>query len=412
MKTGFLALLLIPMLSFGQYSDPNVAKPLTDYGSDGIYTVATTAFENPYFTGHDIVIYHPQEITTPVPTVFYSHAYGGNNPAYISGLTDFVAKKGYAFVFVPYQTTGVTVPDRYENLLEGFKKAARDYPSIIDTTHVGFMGHSFGGGASFGNSFNCFTNYNWGSSGRFIYASAQWYSYNISQSDLQNFPSDVKLITEIYGNDSINDHRMAADIFSNIGISLTEKDFLILQADTLNGYIYPADHNTPNTTIALNAHDYYGIYRLLDALMDYTWNGVTAAKDVCLGNGSATQLTLPGGLKPLLQTDAPLIYRPQSSYEFPCDSSINQRVNYCSSVTEITETTMSFTTSPNPSDGMYFISSDHYFTIHDVVGIDGKSVQFELQQTDVTTQKLSLFAESGVYYVKTDFGTIRLLKEE
>lgn len=189
MKILSALILTIPFLATAQYSDPNIGKPSSGYGSDGPYTVASESFNNVNFPGEDIVIYHPQEINTPVPTIFYSHGYGGNNPLYIKGLTDFVAKKGYALVFVPYQTTGVSVPLRYENLLQGFRKAARDYPNIIDTTRAAFMGHSFGGGASFGNSFKCFTENNWGSNGRFIYVSAQWYSYNISQNDLQNFPS-------------------------------------------------------------------------------------------------------------------------------------------------------------------------------------------------------------------------------
>ena len=295
-----------------QYSDPNVPMPSSGYGSNGTYTVAMETFNNANFNGHDIVIFHPQEITTPVPTIFYSHAYGGNNPNYISGLTDFVAKKGYAFVFVPYQTTGVTVPERYTNLLQGFRKAARDYPNIIDTTRTGFMGHSFGGGASFGNSYTCFTENNWGSNGKFIYASAEWYSYNITQNQLQNFPANTKLVTEIYLSDSINDHRMAMDVFTNISIPESEKDFLILQRDTVGGYVYNADHNTPNTMIAFDAHDYYGIYRILDALADYTWNGTQAAKNVCLGNGSAEQTTMPGALKPMLQTDNPTTIRPMT----------------------------------------------------------------------------------------------------
>ena len=37
----------------------------------------------------------------------------------------------------------VSIEDRYDILREGFRHAARKYPQIIDTTKVGFMGHSF-----------------------------------------------------------------------------------------------------------------------------------------------------------------------------------------------------------------------------------------------------------------------------
>lgn len=408
MRIIHLLALCFPCVLAAQYDDPNIPVPASGYGSDGNYTVAVEAFENVYYPGKDIRIYHPAEISTPVPVIFYSHAYGGFNPANIFGLTDFVAKKGYAFVFVPYQTTGVSVENRYENLLAGFRKAARDFPGIIDTTKVGFMGHSFGGGASFASAYSCFTENNWGSAGRFVYASAQWYSYNISQTELQNFPNDVRLISEIYADDSTNDHRLAADIFSNIGIPDTEKDFLILQGDTINGYVYEAGHGVPNCVSAFNALDYYGIYRLLDALCDYTWTGNLSAKIVALGNGSAAQVTMPGGLKPMLQTDHPVIYRLQSGFEFPCDTLINLRVDYCDAVTEITEMGLpEMGITPNPSTGKWVITGDNRIILS-VVATDGKQIPFTVSE-EAGNQELQLQTDqNGVYLVQTDRGVLRL----
>lgn len=411
MKSQLLLLLFFPFLTLAQYSDPNVGKPASGYGSDGTYTVVTESFNNVNFNGENIVIYHPQEITTPVPTIFYSHGYGGNNPNNIKGLTDFVAKKGYALVFVPYQTLGVTVLNRYENLLQGFRKAARDYPGIIDTTRAAFMGHSFGGGASFGNAFKCFTENNWGSNGRFIYVSAQWYSYNITQNQLQNFPADVKLVTEIYESDSTNDHRLAADIFRNISISNSEKDFLILQRDTVNGYVYPADHNTPNTTIALNAHDYYGIYRILDALADYTWNGNQAAKTVCLGNGSSAQVTLPGGLKPMIQTDAPNITRPMNSYQFPCDSTINLRINYCESLNSVKENQLrDLAIFPNPATNQFQLLTDSTLNFAKLYDAFGREIELEFHEISGGYVFEVANLVKGVYFLRTNLGTRQLIK--
>ncbi len=411
MKILFSLLFISPFLVAAQYSDPNIGKPTSGYGSDGTFTVASESFNNDHYNGQNIVVFHPQEISTPVPTIFYSHGYGGNNPIYIKGLTDFVAKKGYALVFVPYQTLGVTVLERYENLLDGFRKAARDYPNIIDTTRAAFMGHSFGGGASFGNAFTCFTENNWGSNGRFIYVSAQWYSYNIDQNQLQNFPNDVKLITEIYESDSTNDHRLAADIFRNISISNAEKDFLVLQRDTVGGYVYPADHNTPNTVIALNAHDYYGIYRLLDALADYVWNGNVAAKDVCLGNGSTAQVTLPAGLKPILQTDSPDITRPMASYQFPCDSTINLRIGYCDLLNSVSEGQLTgWDIFPNPIKNSFDVRTDLELTEIHLLDVSGHNLPVQYCKTNFGYQLEIGNLSDGVYLLQTNLGTARLIK--
>jgi dienelactone hydrolase len=316
-----------------QYSDPNIPKPASGYGADGPHTVGTISFANPAYPAKDIQIFYPSDIIGKVPTLFYSHAFGGNNSANILGMLEFVAKKGYAIVFVPYQTVTTSIDERYSNLLNGFRKAARDYPNIIDTTKVGFMGHSFGGGASFANAYKCFTENNWGSKGRFIYALAQWYSYNISQAELQNFPPGTKLLTELFDDDDVNDHRLAIDIFNNINISPGEKDCLLLRSDTINNYIYLADHTVPNISSAFDALDYYGYYRFIDALCDYTFNGNAAAKQMALGNGSASQINMPGGLKPLVYFDYPLVLYPQSRYQFPCTSSENPRQTNCPSNT-------------------------------------------------------------------------------
>ena len=89
----------------------------------------------------------------------------------------------------------------------------------------------------------------------------------------------------------------------------------------------------PNTQSAYDAYDYYGIYRLLDALIDYSFNGNLAGKNVALGNGSKEQITMPShngqALAPLEVTDNPSTNYPQSKYQFPCSSINNPRLGNC-----------------------------------------------------------------------------------
>ncbi len=395
---------------FGQYNDPNYPKPTTGYEADGSHTVGIVSFANPNYPSKNIEIYYPSDITKKVPTIFYSHAFGGNNSANISGMLNFVAKKGYAIVYVPYQTTGVTVYDRYNNLLNGFRKAARDYPLIIDTTKVGFLGHSFGGGASFGNAYKCFTQNNWGQNGRFIYALAQWYSYNISQTELQSFPTNTKLLTEIFDDDVTNDHRIAMDIFNNINISSTEKNFILLKSDTVAGHTYLADHVVPNTSAAFDAFDYYAYYRLLAALCDYTFNGNLVAKNVALGNGSVAQVTMPNGLKNLVQTNNPLAIYPESKYQYPCSDIQNLRSIYCPTILDIdvnTPSANSLFLYPNPSSNTVTvllpkITSNNELKLFNSLG------QFILSKQPLNQTELSIDISSftnGFYYIT--FGNLK-----
>jgi hypothetical protein len=310
-----------------------ISRPASGYGADGSYAVATASFPNPLYTGTEVTIFYPSGITTAKPTIFYSHPYGGEDKDYNKGLFEFIAKKGYAVVFVPYPTTGVSVDDRYNTLWAGFRKAVSDYHQIIDTTKVGFMGHSFGGGASIGLAYKAFTVYNWGQSGRFIFTMAPWYSYNIADSQLQSFPANTKMITQVYDEDDVNDHRLAIDIFRNINIANAEKDFIYMKSSTIAGYTYHTDHTLPNSRTAYDAYDYYGVYRLLDALIDYSFNNNSAAKNVALGNGSAEQVTMPGYkgklMAPLEVSDNPAPKYEQSKYEFQCGNAVNPRKEHC-----------------------------------------------------------------------------------
>ncbi|MDF2551439.1 MAG: alpha/beta hydrolase [Chryseobacterium sp.] len=318
--------------------DGPIQRPVSGYGADGSYEVAEIDFSNPQYAGTQVSIFYPKGITSPRPTIFFSHPFGGEEKEYNIELYNFIAKKGYVAVFVPYRTIDVSVDHRYQTLWEGFTKAAADYPNIIDTLKVGFMGHSFGGGASIDLSYKAFTEKGWGQNGRFLFTMAPWYSFNwnsplTTQQQLQSFPSNTKMITQVYDEDDVNDHRMAIDIFKNINISNAEKDFIYIKSSSVNGYNYVTDHVMPSSRTAFDALDYYGVYRLLDAMMDYSFNGNSNAKNVALGNGSAVQVTMPSyngqSMAPLEVTDNPTPKYLQFKYQFRCGDSTNPRVSYC-----------------------------------------------------------------------------------
>jgi hypothetical protein len=411
-----IAALTMGLSALAQYADPNIPKPTSGYGTDGTHTIGVIKFTNPYYLLKDIEIYYPSDVTGKVPTIFYSHAYGGNVSENIIGMLNFVAQKGYAIVYVPYQTTNVTVDERYVNLLNGFRKAARTYTNIIDTTRVGFMGHSFGGGASFGLAYKCITETHWGENGRFIYALAQWYSYNISQSELEAFPANTKLLTEIFNDDTTNDHRMAIDVFNNISIPNADKDFILLRSDAINGYNYVADHNVPNTASAFDAYDYYAYYRFIDALCDYTFNNNADAKTVALGNGSTAQTTMPGGLKSLIETDSPVAVYPETKYTFACGNDLNPRLDHCSATsTNITKMVYDdvLAIAPNPAKSTItvtplFCTANNEVRIYNASGLTVFSHRFG--NPSAISINISNFPQ-GVYLLTLDGKQAKFIKK-
>ncbi|WP_342089402.1 hypothetical protein [Dyadobacter sp. OTU695] len=311
-----------------------ISRPAFGYGADGTYAVSEIDFPNTEYSGTNVTIFYPSGTASPRPTIFYSHPYGGESKEYNRGLFEFIAKKGYVVVFVPYATNDTSIDHRYLTLWTGFTKAASDYPGIIDTRKVGFMGHSFGGGASIGLAYKAFTDKGWGVDGRFLFTMAPWYSYQITPAQLASFPTNTKMITQVYDEDVFNDHRMAIDIFKNINIRSTEKDYCYLKPSTVAGYKYATEHTLPNSRTAYDAYDYYGVYRLLDAMIDYSFNNSAAGKNVALGNGSSQQITMPGYngqfMVPLEVTDNPAPKYDQSKYDFKCSSALyNPRIAHC-----------------------------------------------------------------------------------
>lgn len=319
------------------FSGP-IARPVSGYGADGPHPVNTLAFQNSaYKNGLDPEIFFPGDISGPRPTIFFAHGYGGTKSAYYQGIIDFLVRKGYAVVFVPYPTQAGSVEERYDILWTGFKEAVTQFPQLIDTRKAGFAGHSFGGGASFAMAYKGFVTEGWGSEGRFIFSLAPWYAYQISAEQLSGYPGNTKLLMEVYADDEVNDHRIAIDLFNSVNVDDLEKDFVLVESDDVDGYRYRADHSLPVTFESrkrpLDAYDYYAVYRLLDALIDYSFNSSLSGKDTALGNGSAQQVTMPSckgdTLASLRVTDHPRPAHDPDYYFFSCEHKRNPRISFC-----------------------------------------------------------------------------------
>lgn len=379
---GRIRLLLIWFFIAGvqaqaQYADSVFPKPDSGYGADGPYLVDRIGMVDPYFPGEEIEVFYPNGVSTPVPTIFFCHGFGGTFSYYVYGLWQFLASKGYAFVFAPYPTTGVSIQERYDILLASFRLAARSHPEIIDTTQVGFIGHSFGGGAMFGVSKHCFTENQWGEDGRFLFSLAPWYAYDLSPEALTGFPTDVKLIMQVYDQDVLNDHRIAIDLFNHIGIPEAEKDYIMVRSDTIGSVPYLAEHGLPGTYQDFNALDYYALYRLVDALADYTFNGSEEGRVVALGHGDPAQVSMPPGLPSLVESTDPQPIYGEEHYEFPCSALLNPRRNFCGSTTaidQIVPRTFRLKITPNPAREEVQINlpagdRDRWLAIYDLHGL-------------------------------------------
>lgn len=304
-----------------------IPMPSSGYGSWGSNAVDSIEFYNSVDPVNDTsVIYFPQGTSTPLPTVFFLHGAGGNTTVFERDLFHFVASKGFACVFVPWSNT-MSVIQAYSVMYNGFLQAGRTYTNIIDTSRIGFVGHSVGGGACYSLAYSL-SSQNWGTNALFLMPVAQWYTHAITQSELQSFPSNAYLLSIVYDDDVVCDHRMAIDIFRNISIASADKDIVMVTSSQYQSWSYNANHAAFQTT-GCDALDVYVTFRLLDAMMDFVFNQNALAKTECLGDGSAAQVTMPTGLNPLLVSDTLSAWHPEANYYYACSDMGNPRWGYC-----------------------------------------------------------------------------------
>ncbi|WP_244284595.1 alpha/beta hydrolase [Leptospira barantonii] len=304
------------------------------YGTRGSRSVAVTALQNPS-APRNVCVYYPSDLTTKAPVLFLIHGFSSPSAEAYYPLIDFYVSKGYVVVFPIYISDTRNPTENYKYMLDGINFAVSQFSTIIDTTRVGYMGHSYGGGATPYLAHQGIVQKGWGGNGSFIFLVAPWYSFSITNAQLAQFTNATKMIAQIYDNDEVVDNRMAIDIFNQIGIGTAEKDFEIVYSETYNGNVLNADHYTPikNTVIglgALDVLDYFGIWRQLDALTDYSYTGSATAKDVALGNGSTNQKNMgvyPDGraVKTMTVTDSPSPLHPESFFSQPFSNANNPR---------------------------------------------------------------------------------------
>ncbi len=409
MKNLLYLLLLISSPCAAQFYIGPVPAPSSGYGAAGPLDVMTTRYTNPLNPTQDCIIFHPKDTSTTRPTVFFMHGFSGNYSSVYQVFFEHLASHGYAAVFVPYPAT-TNVQGNYDIMKNGFQIAARDFSQIVDTMRVGLVGYSFGGGAAYYMADELMTTLGWGSQGRFISTIAPWYSLNAPNSKLASLAGDTKMLNFILQDDGVCDHRQAIEIYNNTpSIAISEKDVVYVPESHVSGYTYVADHYSFVSALAnpYDALDAYVFNRMITALADYTFTGNLTAKDIALGGGSTAQVTLPGGMTPLVVVDSPQPTRPTSYYTWPCDSSVNPRSIYCDSITAVstvrstTETKIvAMSLEPSVAGTLLRLQIDPSAMGHEIQIYNVQGTLVHHQNINSTTEHIDLKLAPSIYLLR------------
>ncbi len=271
------------------------------FGQAGTHNIS-----NYYEAASETTIFYPSDATAAnkVPVVFFSPGWGNSNPDRYKTMMSFIASHGVAVIYAKDKThwhpsTQVTDYDAMIN------DAAIN--PLLDTSKIGVIGHSLGGGHTFG-ILDIYSKapYNYGSSGRFLFAIEPWFAFDMMQADMQNLPNNTNAVIQQYGIGGFNsvnatDPRIPlTEYYMLESIANNKKDYQVYNDAALDHY-YPYD-NAPYTV------DYPSkqvILVALDALMEYTFvdsNNMTAhhaalevGNDDPYADGNGIQTVFPRG---------------------------------------------------------------------------------------------------------------------
>jgi hypothetical protein len=271
--------------------------PDTSFGSEGPYFSSKQIIPNPRIRTRSVKIYEPRNRADLSPVIFMSHSFLTANVKNYEGLIEHLVSRGYCVVFVNsiavHPSTDIRF--RYDVLMSGFLEATDLIKTKIDTTRIGFIGHGFSAGAFPAIAYDFVKNRNWGSNGSFLFLSEPWYMRNITNDELIGYPQDIQMIIELYEHDKYNDWRIGQDIFNAIQIPDSNKNLIILRSDKHGSYRLKSNiftfciHKNRSGRKQIDALDIYGVYRLIDALAESSFDKHPDARKVALGSNSAEQ---------------------------------------------------------------------------------------------------------------------------
>jgi len=240
-----------------------VSQPIKTFGQVGVHSVAAPVAEP--VNGNSVIIM-PTGVTAqnPVPVVFFAPGWRSVDYHDYESLLNFIASQGYA-VIVAKDDSGAYSAD---HLINYFKEmvASPAITPLLDTSRMGVIGHSSGGGHAFAILDNLSDTMNWGTQGRFLFVMEPWFAFDLDQTDLKTLPNNTNAVIVQFGvggNNAAND--------TDARIPLSEFYLLASIPDEQKDYqiFVDADHNYPKGNNPYSQMQ--GILKPLDALMELTF---------------------------------------------------------------------------------------------------------------------------------------------
>lgn len=314
-----LTLGILPVMAQKRAKPPT--QPISGPGSSALKHADTT--RNRYGNGGtEYFLFEPTDPKPQsAPVIVFVHGFGAVNPAVYGAWIDRIVRRGNIVIYPRYQIDNRTPAKEYTpNAITAIKDALNRLQNeaghvLPELERFAIVGHSAGGIITANIAAQAI------SEGlpapRAIMSVAPGRSMTpsfplgIPLADLSQIPGDALLLTVVGDIDQLAGDADAKNIFQQtIQIPLTNKDYIIVQTDSHGFPPLLADHGSPSaidkrydsgekinnepaqlelgagggkkSQLNVNALDYYGYWKLFDAICDAAFYGTN--REFALGN--------------------------------------------------------------------------------------------------------------------------------
>jgi hypothetical protein len=249
---------------------PASADPPSVTGSPGPCTVQQVSIPDPTGSGFRVTIASPMgTAATPLmggtcgdaqrPVVVVIHGFLATQPFFYQGLITHEASNGNVVIYAPWHTILPNFANVYAQEVASVKAAVATLPRA-DTTRVGMIGHSLGGGMMpyLGQALAAL---GWGQQGYWVGVLTPDAAQAVGTGSLP-LPANTRVMVIAVDHDTAVDNRFGIDQFNGFNVPAAQKQYVLVRSDPR----MVATHVIPNgLPLPENPLRQYGIFRNLDA---------------------------------------------------------------------------------------------------------------------------------------------------
>jgi hypothetical protein len=294
--------------------------------------VLTRQLANPLDSRHDLSVVEPTGAGEPWsggrcdgsgrPVILVAHGYTASAVGAYQGLVNHLVSNGFIVVFPGY-TTEFNPTHQYAVVDTGLVTAIGALGARADTSRLGVVGHSFGGGMT-PWLLQQAAGRGWGTQALWGVAFAPWYSFGVGEGPIA-LPANARFTTVSYDRDRVVDARIGIEVFHSVSVPDAQRNHVMVRSDTTVEPYLIADHlgpvslEAPVGYLATDHLDRWSAFPTVDATGRCALEGVWCDTDLSFVGTHADGTPV----RPALVSDQPADLGPTASQE--CTSALNPR---------------------------------------------------------------------------------------